>query len=328
LTLLSGLYGRAAAWRRAWYAGHPHRRRHLAQPVISVGNLSVGGSGKTPLVAMLAGMLQAHGEKPAILTRGYARRVPTDGVLVATDGRSVLEPVERTGDEPQMLARMLQGVPVLVSADRHLAGTLAERRFGCSVHILDDGFQHLQLARDVDLLLVSAADLDEGVLPSGRLREPWSAAAAADALVVSGSDADGAAASTQAGNRPVFRAVTHFGSLASSDPAAALPPAARRVVAVAGIARPERFFAALRSKGFEVVRELPFRDHHWFSSADVDRIERAAAESQADLIVTTEKDAVRLSERAWAVLPVRVSLEPADEFERWLLERLRLARAA
>ena len=167
MSLLSGAYGRAARLRRAWYGGRPRRIRQLAQPVISVGNLTVGGSGKTPVVAALARLLIAVGERPAILTRGYGRRRGADGVVVVSSGHEVLVPTLQSGDEPQMLARALPGVPVLVSGDRHLAGRLAERTFGCTVHLLDDGFQHVQLARDVDLLVISTADLDERLLPWG-----------------------------------------------------------------------------------------------------------------------------------------------------------------
>src|SRR5204863_299969 len=142
--------------------------------VVFVGGSLVpaGGSGKTRVVETLARLLRNHGERAVILTRGYGRRDPTEGVLVVSDGTRVLEPVTRSGDEPQLLARNVPGVPVLVSADRYIAGLFAEKHFQPTVSILDDGFQHLQLERDVDLLLVSPADLDDRVLPAGRLREP------------------------------------------------------------------------------------------------------------------------------------------------------------
>src|SRR5205085_10887183 len=152
-------YGAAAAWRRAWYTAEPRRRRRLDRPVISVGNLRVGGSGKTPIVAYIARLLSAAGERPAILTRGYARRVARDGVTIVSDGTRVVADLDSAGDEPLMLAQGLPAVPVLVGADRYLSGRLAERRLGATVHLLDDGFQHLELAREVDLLLVSEDDL-------------------------------------------------------------------------------------------------------------------------------------------------------------------------
>lgn len=337
---LSGLYGRVATLRRAWYERHPDRRRRLSRPVISVGNLVVGGSGKTPTVAAIARLLVANGEKPAILTRGYARRAAADGVVVVSDSERVLEPVARSGDEAQMLARGLPGVPVLVSPNRFLAGRLAERRFGSTVHLLDDGFQHLQLARTTDLLIVAKADLTERLLPSGRLREPLDAARGADALLVAGTEADADAVAGALGGRRVFRIIPKYQALCVvSDPSEQGIPdpgsARRRIVAVAAIARPERFFDALRAEGWEVARQIVFRDHHWFSPRDLDSIRREAEAAGADLIVTTEKDAMRLDPDATrlsryplAFLPMQIAIEPQDAFVAWLKEQLAAARAS
>ena len=306
--------------RRSWYERHPQSRRSLDRPVISVGNLSVGGSGKTPIVAALARMLLDTGQRPAILSRGYARRHATDGVVVVSDRNRVLEPVENSGDEPQMLARALPGVPVLVCADRHLAGRLAEKQFDATVMLLDDGFQHLALGRNVDVLVMPASDLDDAVLPSGRLREPLDAASSADCVLVPGSREDASRVAAMFDRMPVFRVTNHFGSLQGLDASA---PSGTRVVAVAGIARPERFFTTLREQGFEIVRELRFPDHHWFSSDDLDRIRTIAKELSADLVVTTEKDAVRVAPQSgWAVLPMTAVIEPPELFSSWLRERL------
>ena len=306
--------------RRSWYERHPQSRRSLDRPVISVGNLSVGGSGKTPIVAALARMLLDRGQRPAILSRGYARRHATDGVVVVSDRNRVLEPVENSGDEPQMLARALPGVPVLVCADRHLAGRLAEKRFAATVMLLDDGFQHLALGRNVDVLVMPASDLDDAVLPSGRLREPLDAASSADCVLVPGSLEDVSRVAATFDRMPVFRVTNHFGTVQGLDASA---PSGTRVVAVAGIARPERFFTTLREQGFEIVRELRFPDHHWFSSDDLDRIRTIAKELSADLVVTTEKDAVRVvPQSGWAVLPMTAVIEPPELFSSWLRERL------
>jgi tetraacyldisaccharide 4'-kinase len=312
--------------RRAWYARRGRRRR-LHHRVISVGNLSMGGSGKTPVVAALATMLLDRGERPVILTRGYARREPTEGVLVVSDGTRVREPVARSGDEPQLLARKLPGVPVLVSADRYVAGLFAERHFHPTVSILDDGFQHLALERDIDLLLVSPADLSDHVVPSGRLREPLGAARFADAVLVSGSDDDAAGVAAVLGVSTAFRVAQHYGGLVGRG-VSALPDApdtarltSDRIVAFAGIARPERFFTALRSLDYDVARELRFPDHHWYTARDVETIRAAARDAGSALVVTTEKDAVRCDMDV-AVLPMRVSIEPAADFESWLMGRL------
>jgi tetraacyldisaccharide 4'-kinase len=311
---LSAAYARIARLRRAWYA-HPGRSKRLPHPVISVGNLSMGGSGKTPVVAALARLLRQRGEHPVILTRGYGRRDATEGVLVVSDGQRVLESVERSGDEPQMLARMLPGVPVLVGADRYLAGLFADRHFAATASILDDGFQHVQLERDVDLLVVSVDDLNDRVVPAGHLREPMAAAQLADAVLATGGEADVTAVAAAVRHATLFRVKTTFEALSLAR------EADRRVVAFAGIARPDRFFNALQSLGYEIARELRFPDHHWYSAGDIARIQAAARDANASLIVTTEKDAVRCDLEC-AVLPMMVEVEPAAEFEQWLMAKL------
>ncbi|HWV94619.1 MAG TPA: tetraacyldisaccharide 4'-kinase, partial [Vicinamibacterales bacterium] len=247
-------------------------------------------------------------------------RRASDGVVVVSDGNRVLEPVENSGDEPQMLARALPGVPVLVCADRHLAGRLAEKRFAATVMLLDDGFQHLALGRNVDVLVMPASDLDDAVLPSGRLREPLDAASSADCVLVPGSLEDVSRVAATFDRMPVFRVTNHFGTVQGLDASA---PSGTRVVAVAGIARPERFFTTLREQGFEIVRELRFPDHHWFSSDDLDRIRTIAKDASADFVATTEKDAVRVAPQSgWAVLPMTAVIEPPELFSSWLRERL------
>jgi tetraacyldisaccharide 4'-kinase len=285
--------------------------------VISVGNLSAGGSGKTPAVAYLARLLLARGERPAILTRGYARPVRTAGVTVVSDPASVLASFDTAGDEPLMLARNLPGIPVLVGADRYRSGLLAESRFGSTVHLLDDGFQHLKLGRDVDLLLVSENDLTDRVLPAGRLREPLASASAADALVVA-TDRDDAIERV----RRALGIADAFRLRRSIGPA----PGGEKVFAVAGIARPQRFFDALAGAGWNVAGTMRFADHHRFDAGDIDRIVRAARDAGATTVLTTEKDAVRLEGRTLGplpltVVPLKVTIEPADRFETWPCER-------
>ncbi|MBI4888476.1 MAG: tetraacyldisaccharide 4'-kinase [Acidobacteria bacterium] len=335
MNVLSATYGRATEWRRAWY-GRPDRVRRLDRPVISVGNLVLGGSGKTPLVAALARLLSAAGERPSILSRGYGRQRAADGVLVVSDGEQVLAEAAQAGDEPCMLARALAGVPVFVSPDRYLSGRLAERRFGSTVHLLDDGFQHVRLARDIDLLAVRASDLGERLLPFGRLREPLSAARAADALLVAGSDEDAGALARALGVETVFRVAARYHPLRAISPAASSAGMPGRALAVAGIARPEPFLTALRERGVDVAGEMVFRDHHWFTARDVEAIERAAAAAGADVVITTEKDAARLPASVgrdlmspripWAVLPLELTIEPPEVFAAWLAGRLAAAR--
>jgi len=320
VSALSAVYGGVARLRRSWYERRPASRVRLPRPVISIGNMVVGGSGKTPIVAAVARLLMASGHRPAILSRGYGRR--STGLIVVTDGSGALVPVEESGDEPQMLARDLPGVPIVVDVDRARAGRLAVERFNPGVLILDDGFQHLHLERTIDLLVLSTADLNDRVLPSGRLREPLSAAREADAVLVYGDVAEAKRVAASAGVPHAFGVSARLLPLRAI--ATAAPPEAARVVAVAGIARPERFFDALRRQGHEVVREQVFADHHWFTAADVRKIEREAQGSVVDCVVTTAKDAVRLERHRsamslpWAILPMTVAIEPGAEFETWL----------
>ena len=326
---LSAVYGAAAGWRRMWYARRPERQHRLQRPVISVGNLRVGGAGKTPIVEHLARLLVASGERPAILTRGYGRRIQTAGVTVVSDGTRVLAGVDTAGDEPLMLARAVPGAIVAVGADRFLSGCLAERRLGATLHILDDGFQHFALARDVDLLVTGEDDLHDKPLPEGRLREGIAAARNADAAIV---DAGYLPAAERIGRAlavpQVFRGTRQLGPprmVRTGD--TVVVPENSRVFAVAGIARPERFFADLSAADWQVVGTLAFRDHHQFSQRDIERIASAAKSTAAAIILTTDKDAVRfaacdLGEVPIAAVPLTATVEPADQFWSWLRGRL------
>jgi len=307
----------------------------LRRPVVSVGNVAVGGRGKTPVVSSLARLLLEAGEQPSILSRGYARRRPEDGVTVVSDGRRVLADIDRAGDEPLMLARALPSVPVLVGADRHLGGLLAERRFGCTVHLLDDGFQHFALARDLDLVIVSPEDVERPLtLPAGRLREPIDAARAADALIVEAAreeDAVGLAAAV--GVEKVFRLRRSLGRARLTETGGGLlePAEGTRVLGVAAVARPQGFFTALAVEGWTLAGQVAFPDHHRFTQADVHRLLAALHDARAGMIVTTEKDLVRLQPLEplpfpVAVVPLEVTVEPQEEFAAWLLGRLRDVR--
>jgi tetraacyldisaccharide 4'-kinase len=332
LNVLSSVYGAAASWRRRWYARDPSRQHRLTRPVVSVGNLRVGGTGKTPVVAHVCELLISHGERPAILTRGYSRTRPTDGVTVVSNGKQIVTDLGSAGDEPLMLARLLSSVPVLVGTDRFECGQRAERDFDVTVHVLDDGFQHLTLARDIDLLLVDEDDLSDRVLPAGRLREPLANAAAAHALLVTSRDAGAVARVAQslgvASAFHVLRAIHTPRWLGGHS----VPHTMRdRVLAFAGIARPERFFSDLTASGRIVADKMAFADHHPFSQKDVDAIVERGRASHASFAVTTEKDAVRLEGLDFKGLPVQtiplsVTIEPASPFQHWLFDRLRAAQ--
>jgi len=336
--LLTILYSQIARARRRYYERRPHLRRRLAAPVISVGNLTVGGSSKTPLAAGIARMLLDMGERPSILSRGYAREIVEDGTVIVSDGKAVLADVARSGDEPLMLARQVPRAPVLVSSSRYLSGRVAESKLGCTVHVLDDGFQHFDLVRDVDLLVAPATLDDTRTLPFGRFREPLDAAASADALLVeihpvaqdfSPVRADAVAQSFS----PVAQDVAQVAARLKVPIAfefsrrIAGPPADRPAFAFAGIARPERFFADLEKAGWRLTGRRAFADHHRYSDREIDDIAAAAAASGAQVILTTEKDLVRLRPGA-NIVPVPLEVSIAPSFGPWLAERLRTARAS
>lgn len=328
MSALSAVYGGVARVRRSWYERRPQSRVRLARPVVSVGNLVVGGSGKTPVVAALAATLSRLGYRPAILSRGYGRTTRSHDVVVVSDGARALVPVEASGDEPQMLARELTGVPIVVAADRARAGQVAIERFDATVLILDDGFQHLRLERTLDLLVLSWADLSEKVLPAGRLREPPGAARSADAVLAYGGAAEAERIAAAVHVSRAFTVTTRHLPLRSVRQPAPVARVGARVAGVTGIARPERFFDALRRQRFDVVREFTFPDHHWFTAADLESIERHARQRGAEAIVTTSKDAVRVERHLtdamlpWSVLPLEVFIEPAAGFESWLRQTL------
>ncbi len=328
--MLSTLYAAVARRRREHYAARPDLRRRLRRPVISVGNLAVGGRGKTPLVAAIARELIGMGERPAILSRGYARTRPVDGVVVVRDPDGIRSDLGRSGDEPLMLARCLEGASVLVSPDRYLAGCLAEHRFGATVHVLDDGFQHLPLDRDLDILIIGRDDIAHPVtLPGGRLREPLDACIAADAIVAADVDVEIDVAGLDIPIFRVRRALLEPVGSAGGRRLALAPSAV--VTAVAGIAAPARFFDDLRAAGYSLVETLSFRDHHPYSRADVARIFDRAAAAGAAAVLTTEKDFVRLLPHrpfrhvvGW--VPLTMEPDPLEDFRSWLAGGLAAAR--
>jgi tetraacyldisaccharide 4'-kinase len=293
--LLDLLYGQAMRLRRRRVERRPSLQRRLAKPVISVGNLSVGGTGKTPVVAAIARGLIDAGHRPSILSRGYARTDAVDGVVVVSDGRNLIATIDQSGDEPLMLARQVPGAVVCVSPDRYLAGRLAERRLGATVHVLDDGFQHIELARDLDVLVTTIGEIPNGrVIPLGRLREPKDAAGRAHVLVVS--DATAGAAAAEAWSLGIQQSCGAARTLAAPVPMVPEVPEVPkgRVLALTGIAHPERFVTMLRNDGWNVVDSIAFPDHHRYAGHDLTAIMALFEAAEADAVFTTDKDATRL----------------------------------
>ena len=307
MSVLSGLFGAVVSARNALYDRGTLAQRRLAGPVVSIGNISVGGSGKTPFVLLLGSLLAERGIAFDVLSRGYGRK--TGGVRQVDPGGLPRE----FGDEPLLMARRLL-VPVFVGEERYAAGLEAEKRYGPQLHLLDDGFQHRQLARDFDIVIVTPEDARDRLLPSGRLREPLAALRRADSIVLT-SGADPAA--FPLAGKLVWRARR---AIEPKD----VPP---QPVAFCGIARPRNFFLQLRTAGIEPAAEAIFPDHHAYSERDLRDLLQVAKENQAGGFVTTEKDAVNLggylsSLQPLAVVPVRMQLDKADAALAALLARL------
>ena len=302
--------------------------RRLSWPVVSIGNLSAGGAGKTPFAIALARALAARGVHVDVLSRGYGRRRSALPLLVDTSGTA-----EEFGDEPLEIAHEA-GVPVVVAAERYEAGILAEeasRQFGepvsphFCVHLLDDGFQHRQLHRDVDILLLSCRDLNDYLLPAGNLREALRAAERADVIAVPAVEPEVADwVKAQGWERPVWRLRRRMD----------VPHVDGPVIAFCGIARPEQFFAGLKRAGLRIAARLAFADHHLYTADDLKRLATAAQQNSAAALLTTEKDRARLGEMASllpASLPLKavpLRIEIADEAAAidWLLNRIRTPR--
>jgi tetraacyldisaccharide 4'-kinase len=293
--ILSAIYGGVVGARNAIYDRRRLRSRSLQGPVISVGNLSTGGSGKTPFVILLGELLKARGTSFDVLSRGYGRK--SRGVLLVDPGGLPRE----FGDEPLLMARRLQA-PVVVGEDRYEAGRLAESRFGPQIHLLDDGFQHRRLARDFDIVLVTPDDARDGLLPGGRLREPVQSLQRADAVVLT---SGAAAESFPLEGKTVWK--VRRGIVAQN-----VPP---RPVVFCGIARPKNFLLQLRAAAIEPAAEAFFRDHHAYTETDVHDLLQLRQRSEAGGFVTTEKDAVNLGGYLEALGPlavVPVKMELAD----------------
>jgi len=306
------IFGLAARLRRRLYASGLLQSARLPRPVLSVGNLTMGGAGKTPHVMHLAAWLSGTGRRVAILSRGYGRK--GKGVVWVSDGRGTVADVREGGDEPVLLARALPRIPVVVGASRVEAGRAALRRVPVDVFLLDDGFQHLPLRRDFDLLLV---DSERGLrnrrtVPFGDLREPVSHARYADGLVVTKcADAETGASVARTvplpEDRPraVSRLVPSGVVGAGRQPVGTAP--GTEVFAFCGLARNRQFRDTLEAAGYRVKGFLSFPDHHVYGRRDLARIAR---ESAGRAVLTTEKDLIRLPpEVPFPVGALRVEVE-------------------
>jgi tetraacyldisaccharide 4'-kinase len=350
LAVFSLFYRFGVVLRNALYDQKLIKSVRLPCKVISVGNVTVGGTGKTPMVVLLARMLMAHGYRPAVLSRGYGSKGAAP-VNIVSDGASLLLGPDEGGDEPVLIAGSLPGIPVLTGPDRCLTGKTAITRLGADVLILDDGFQHRRLFRDINIVLL---DIDRPwgnglLLPRGPLREPpVRALQRADLLIRTGgisagergkgpgsSEGTAEAKAVWEGSLPVFRGIHQPRVLFCRDKRQEMDLrhlAGKRICAFAGIGAPERFRLTLEFLGAEIGAFLVYPDHHRYTALDLEVIEAAAKKAQAEMIVTTEKDEIKLMSLDKPAMPcfslrIEMSIDPWGDFEPLILGMLKKNQA-
>ncbi len=335
LTLLSYLYGLGVRLRLKAYQGK--KSRSLPGFVVSIGNLTVGGTGKTPAACMLAQWALGEGYRVAVLSRGYGGAYKGK-VLEVSDGDRVSAGSREAGDEPYLMAKKLQGVPVIVSTNRYLGGQFAHKKFGTNFFILDDGFQHLGLNRNLDLVLLDASNpFGNGyLLPRGPLREPVNQLKRADAFIITRSGRDGSSdeliddLKKRYPGKPIFRSdhlpekivIPSRGLVNKVDLING-----KDIMGFAGIARPDAFLETLTELGAELVFFKVFRDHHSYQSREIQELMTEKRRLKADFLLTTEKDWVRMESSIpqypdLAYLTIKFSLlDDEDKFFRMVNEK-------
>ena len=343
LAPLAVLYRAVTGTRRLLYDAGLCATHQATVPVISVGNLTLGGTGKTPMVAWACRTLLAAGRRPAIVSRGYRRKSPLSQPLLVSDGQTVFAFADQAGDEPSELARLLPGVPVAVCSRRVKACTMLTERGLCDCIVLDDGFQHWQLARNADIVLVdSTLALEQmRLFPAGTLREPLAAVHRATAVVHTRAetgqhvDENERCVARLAPSLPQFRArfvpqrLAAANTVNSFDDGTETLPLdelrGRKVVAFAGLAHPEVFFRSIEALGAE-VRPLPYPDHMEYTDFHIAHIWRHAVAHHCDLILTTAKDGAKLRSLELPVnlhvLLQTVEITNEEAFRQLLLARL------
>ncbi len=348
LYLLSLAYGGAVGLRLFFFKQGLLKPKRLPCKVVSVGNLTVGGTGKTPMTIYVVQVLRRLGYRTAVLTRGYKGVRERIGAIVS-DGERVLLGPDEAGDEPYLMACRLEGTPVLVGKDRFASGRVAIKAFGSNVLVLDDGFQHLQLERNVNLLLLDAArPFGNGhLLPRGILRESPRQLSRGDALILTRSDraaksiSDCVLKDALGRGAPVFRC-NHIPSILGAGenplrPKSPLQPSTlhidklkgRRALVVSGIARNDDFQKTVSDLGCNILETIVFPDHHLYLRGDLERIVKIAVQLRADCVVTTEKDYVRMVKHdiIWPaeLLSLRIELSFGDDrqtFESFLEKKI------
>ena len=302
--------------------------KKLGCKVISVGNITVGGTGKTPMVIMLTQLLKENGYSPAILSRGYGGK-KKQAINVISDGKNILMGPATAGDEPLLIAQSLDGVPVITGADRCLTGTYAVEHFGADVVILDDAFQHRALHRDVDVVLLDRNRPfgNRFLLPAGTLREPLTALKRSDIVVLTGIEGTQSESSQRilverhTGHIPIFDGYRRPKNIIKADTGHKYPLDylyGKKVCAFAGIAEPEYFEKMITALSCHATEFILFPDHHVYTIEDIEKINNISQECAAPLILTTEKDAIKLIDfgdfcKNIYVLSIEMSVSPFQD---------------
>jgi tetraacyldisaccharide 4'-kinase len=339
--LASVLYNGVVRLRNVFYQTGLFKIRELGCKVISIGNITVGGTGKTPMVIMLANLLKEKGYRPAVLSRGYKGKKKSP-INIVSNGKTVLMTPAQAGDEPVLIAKSTSDIPVITGKNRYLTGTFAIEHFGADILILDDAFQRRSIFRDVDIVLLDKTyPYGNGfVIPRGELREPVSAQERADIIVKTGvrnqesgirrrETGDG----KQGAGARVFEAYRKPVALlrgGAGDTYRLDHLHGKKIFAFSGIARPESFNNTIESLRGELVDFIDFPDHHAYTQKDLIKIKKAASQSSAQIILTTEKDGIKLIDfpdylRDIYLLKIEMEISPSQkEFEDVILEKLKV----
>ena len=319
-------FGQIVAARRDLYENGWLKSKNLGVPVVSVGNLTVGGTGKTPLVALVARMLAAQNHKVCILTRGYKRRNPNERVVVS-DGAQILTDAQNAGDEPFELAeKLLKTAAVIADKNRFEAGIWARENLNSTAFVLDDGFQHYQLKRDLDIVCIDATNPfgNNRILPAGILREPIAALNRADLIVITRADlvekSQISNLKSQISNLPILEAQNTITAITEISDFQQSPKS--KALAFCALGNPNNFYETLRRANFELMATQNFADHHVYTQANVDSIEKRARENGAEILLTTAKDAVKLREMKFDLPCFVVEIEAKLDDENLLREML------
>ncbi len=322
---LAMFYWGLVYWRSLFYKYGFFVSRRLPCSVISIGNITVGGTGKTPTVIFLAEYLKGKGKRVAVLSRGYGRA--TKGTLMVSDGNGPNVSWEESGDEPFLMAKKLNKIPVVVDEDRFRGGMFIMQKFNPDIILLDDAFQHRAIERDLDLVLVNSGDksFDHKLLPYGLLREPWMNINRGDAVILTKTNLKKPKPflirKIKESRLPILHSTTHA-SISTLSPEKPDSIENKKVFIVSAIGDSSGFNQTVKNLGCDIVGEKVFPDHFKYSQSDWKNTESLSA--QVDYIITTEKDWVKIEHFSFTkpviVVGIKIKIQPGKKLERLLID--------